>query len=80
MNIIIDNCPACPPVNRLVENLLFKGFKIAEQKLSDFHFQELYFKLKGPLSSLQDIDSSGFNIEGTKFICQCHWSTIEVEE
>ena len=45
--IFVDDCPACEPVNRLIDILLRNGFEMIEQRLDDYHFHQLYFKLRG---------------------------------
>ena len=76
--IFVDDCPACEPVNRLIGILLQNGFEIVEQRLDDYHFHQLYFKLQGNDILLEIIDSEGFSREGNKYICDCHWSTVEI--
>lgn len=76
--IIVDNCPVCDPVNKLINDLLHFGFIILEKKLVDYHFHELYFKLKGDLGRLNQMEVENFNREGDSFICKCHWTTIEL--
>lgn len=76
--IFVDDCPACEPVTRLIGTLLGNGFEISEQRLDDYHFHQLYFKLHGSGILLDILPSEGFSREGNKYICNCHWSTIEV--
>ena len=76
--IVVDDCPACEPVNRLICTLLENGFEIIEQRLDDYHFHQLYFKLYGSGILLEIVDSEGFLREGNKYICNCHWSTVEM--
>lgn len=76
-NIIIDNCPACEPINRLIKDIENKGFKILESKLEDYHFRQLYIKVEGELSELKNFDLRGFSVSGNFLICDCHWSRIE---
>lgn len=78
--IIINNCPACTPVNIIIEDLLKKGFKISEQRIEDYHFHQLYFKLSGPVISTKEFNPKAFKKVENKFICECHWSTIELIE
>ena len=78
--IFINNCPACEPVNRLISILLENGFEIIEQYLDDYHFHQLYFKVKGNINLLEIISINGFSKEENKFVCDCHWSTIEIVE
>jgi hypothetical protein len=76
--IFVDDCPACEPVNRLIGTLLENGFEIVEQRLDDYHFHQLYFKLKGIGILLEILNSEGFSKEGSTYVCNCHWSTIEI--
>lgn len=76
--IVVDNCPACEPVNRLINDLKRIGFVLIEQRLEDYHFHQLYFKFSGDLGSFSNIDTKGFSKVENKFICDCHWSTIEI--
>ena len=76
--IFINDCPACEPVSRLVGTLLENGFEIVEQYLDDYHFHQLYFKVKGDINLLEIMSLDGFSREENKFICYCHWSTVEI--
>lgn len=76
--IFVDDCPACEPVNRLIDILLGNGFEMIEQRLDDYHFHQLYFKLRGSGILLEVLPSEGFSIEGGKYICNCHWSMVEL--
>lgn len=76
--ILVDNCPACAPVDRLIGTLLENDFEIIEQRLDDYHFHQLYFKLSGSSTVLEILPLEGFSREGKKYICDCHWSTIEI--
>jgi hypothetical protein len=55
-NIIIDNCQACTPINNLISILEDKKFQIIEQKINDYHFKELYFKIQGNIEAIKDIN------------------------
>lgn len=77
-NIIVDNCKACEPVNQLIQILSQNGFKIIEQKLEDYHFHQIYIKLVGNLNILDSLKTNGFTRIENKFICDCHWSTVEL--
>ncbi|MBF1486533.1 MAG: AraC family transcriptional regulator, partial [Prevotella pallens] len=37
----------CEPIAALVQSLHHLGFTTIEQKVSDYHFSELYIKMKG---------------------------------
>jgi hypothetical protein len=76
--IIADDCPACEPVNRLIGTLLENGFEIIEQRLDDYHFHQLYFKLTGNLDFLKRKSFTGFTKKKHTYFCDCHWTTIEV--
>jgi hypothetical protein len=77
MKIIIDKCPACDPINRIIEKILERGYKILESKLDDYHFHQLYFKVNAKIDILDEIDISGFTIKDSFLVCDCHWSRIE---
>jgi len=77
--IVVDDCRACEPINRLINELLEKGFVITEQRLEDYHFHQLYFKLTGNIDLVDSYSVDGFSRIEQRFICNCHWSTIEIE-
>lgn len=76
----VENCPVCEPIINLLEFLLKNGFVILEQKCSDYHFHEMYFKLLAPkmfnYNSI-DIKSIGLHESGI-YYCECHWSRVEI--
>lgn len=74
----VDDCPACEPINRLIHDLKEQKFKLTEQRLEDYHFHQLYFKLKGDIALIEKISLEGFSKIDHKFICDCHWSTVEI--
>jgi hypothetical protein len=76
--IFVDDCPACEPVNRLISILLENGFEIIEQRLEDYHFHQLYFKMKGNLDFLKRKSFEGFTKKKHSYFCDCHWTTVEV--
>jgi hypothetical protein len=78
--LFVDDCPACEPVNRLIHDLKKRKFKLIEQRLEDYHFHQLYFKLKGSIALIEGISLDGFSKIEHKFICDCHWSTVEIVE
>ncbi len=43
----IDGIKVCEPIENLVNYLLSRKFKIADENVSDYHFHELYFKVEG---------------------------------
>ena len=55
----VDGCPVCKPISALLDLLLKKGFKIVEQKISDYHFHELYFKLNHGTEDLETVEIEG---------------------
>ncbi len=76
--IIVDDCPACEPVNRLIAMLLENGFEVIEQRLDDYHFHQLYFKLQGNLVFLKRKSFEGFTKKKHIYFCDCHWTAVEV--
>jgi hypothetical protein len=76
--LFVDDCPACEPVNRLIHDLKKHKFRLIEQRLEDYHFLQLYFKLKGDITAIEKISVEGFTKKDHQFICDCHWSTIEI--
>ncbi len=76
--LFVEDCPACEPVNRLIHELKKQKFKLIEQRLEDYHFHQLYFKFKGNIASIANISEDDFTKNEHKFICDCHWSTIEI--
>ena len=75
---MVDDCPACEPVNRLIDILLENGFEISEQRLEDYHFHQLYFKLRGNLTFLKSKSFAGISKRKGTYFCDCHWTTVEV--
>ena len=75
----VDQCFACDPLNRVLNELLESGFHIVEEKLQDYHFHQLYYLMEGDLSTINKIDTTGFQVVEGKLICDCHWSTIELK-
>ena len=76
--IVINNCSACDPINRLVNALLENEFELISERIEDYHFHQLYFKLRGNSDKLSKISLEGFKVVDNKYICECHWSTIEL--
>jgi hypothetical protein len=82
-DFVVDGCSACDPIKELVIYLQNKGFHIVEKELSDYHFHQLYFKLankdiKKIMLQIDDIQKIK-QYSSTKFICDCHWSTVDIE-
>lgn len=78
--LLVDDCPACEPINRLIYDLKKHKFRLTEQRLEDYHFHQLYFQLMGNIALSEGISFEGFSKIGHKFICNCHWSTVEIIE
>lgn len=77
--LIIDNCEACKPVSMAIIRLEEIGFIITNQKLRDFHFKELYFLMTSKrLTEAHNLSLEGITQTDNKFICNCHWSIIEL--
>jgi hypothetical protein len=77
MNRIIDDTPACNPIERILKILESKGFVITEERLEDYHFAQLYFKVVGNIDLIDRMDLKGFIRKDNFLICECHWSAIE---
>ena len=63
----------CKPIAALVQSLHHLGFTTIEQKVSDYHFSELYIKMKGKQNN--EIDTINIpqiqrNNDST-FMCSC---------
>jgi hypothetical protein len=41
----IDNIPICEPIKKVIGILENNGGQIIEEKISDYHFNELFFKI-----------------------------------
>jgi len=82
-DFVIDGCSACDPIKEFVTYLQNKGYYIVEKKLSDYHFHQLYFKLankeiKKTMLQIDEIQKIK-QYSPTKYICECHWSTVDIE-
>lgn len=75
--IVIDKCSACTPVNRLLNEIIAKGYSVINSKIEDYHFHQLYFKVNAKIDLVKEIDISGFTLNDNFLICDCHWSRIE---
>lgn len=80
--IVINHCPTCDPIMDLLKVLIDKkGCEIIEKKCRDPHFNEMYFKVKS--SNKLDFKNIAINNitrhSETKFLCECHWSTVEIK-
>jgi len=75
----IDSVEVFEAVAVLIKIVLDHGFKIIEQKVNDYHFHELYFRLEGKY--FKEIDSITIDKITTQkkiFSCSCDWSIIEL--
>lgn len=74
--MLIDNCPVCDPVRRVTEQFLARKFHIVQQQVSDPHFKQVYLYLSGPKTA--DLPTMQGTVQvDNKYICDCHWSTVE---
>jgi hypothetical protein len=78
--VSVEDCPACDPVNKLVNNLFEQGFVIVEKQVEDYHFHQLYIKLQGNINLLNSFSAEGFSKMDNKYICDCHWTTVEIAD
>ena len=78
--ITIQNCPACEPVNRLMEELTSEGFTILESRLEDYHFHQLYFKVNAKISNIKHLGRIGFTRKDNFLVCDCHWTSVEFKD
>lgn len=76
----IEGIEVCKPIVKLLDVLSGLGFEIVEQKISDYHFHEFYFKMKGKyLEEIEDINIDKITMKSKDFFyCQCHWSVVEL--
>jgi len=81
MKYKVDGIDACKPINELLNHFINNEYKIINQSVTDYHFNELLFELT-PTDS--KIDFNTININGIKkhddktFVCDCHWSRIVI--
>ncbi len=75
----IDNVTVCKPITELVSCFAKNGFVIFESKVSDYHFHEVFIKMKN--NSLIDLDKINYeNIRQPKpgvFCCSSHLSCVK---
>lgn len=76
---IIEGCPACDPIDKLLTHLNLLAVYYFEAKLEDYHFHQLHFKYKQGITIVENFDVSDFIIKENKLICKCHWSVLEFE-
>ncbi|SCC06947.1 AraC family transcriptional regulator [Gilliamella intestini] len=76
----VEDIKVCEPISILVNIFLNHGFKIIEQKVTDYHFHELYFKLEGKyFGGIDNINVDKIIRHNTNiFLCSCHWSIVEL--
>ena len=77
MNKTVDDCPVCEPVNDLIDFLENNNYKVVEEKVSDYHFHEVYFRLEGPEIEIPQFPKISKHTN-TQFVCECHWSMVEL--
>lgn len=77
--IILDNCPACTPINELIHGLEKNGFKVIESRLEDYHFHQLYLRVNTTIENAKKLNIEGLTEKDNFLICDCHWSRIEFE-
>mgnify|MGYP003609432031 CR=1 FL=1 len=77
----IDKVTVCDPIKNWIELLKKFDFKIVEEKVKDFHFHEVYFKMKGEtVDEITNLTVEGINkVTPNLYTCNCHWSTVELE-
>ncbi|MCU5771741.1 hypothetical protein N5923_08795 [Erwiniaceae bacterium BAC15a-03b] len=71
----------CPPIDALVSLLKKNGFRVIDKGMRDYHFNEVFIKMKSPLpDKLPVINISNIqNIKSGVYACQCHWSTVYLD-
>ena len=75
----IDNCPVCDPIRKLTEQFIARKYHIVQQRVDDPHFRQVYLRLSGPKAS--DLPAMPGTVQvQNKYICDCHWSTLEFME
>lgn len=77
-NIFVDNCPACEPMNKLINQLSAHGFTITLKEIEDYHFHQIHIVMAGHLEKSKNIHVEGISIKDNSFICNCHWSRLEL--
>lgn len=70
----------CKPIEILLDTLINNGFKVIESKVSDFHFHEVFIRLKGEnANAIKKIDIDKIKkVDNKTFSCECHWSIVEI--
>lgn len=83
MKFKVENIEACEPVNELLTFLQTLQFRILQSRISDYHFNELYFLMDAQKRDINDenldvrIDKIGRHSDRI-FFCECHWSIVEL--
>lgn len=78
--LIVDNCRACGPITQVIDALEEQGYKIKNQRLRDYHFNELHFLMAKPgATGMPLIKVDNIREVDNMFICNCHWSMVEIE-
>ena len=76
----IDQVEVCEPIKALVEYLTENGCETVEQKVSDYHFHEVYIKMQS--DNLKQLDGTFIKniekVDNTSYSCSCHWSIVEI--
>jgi len=78
MNRVVEKTEACDPIESALKQLEKLGFSIIEQRLWDYHFAQLEFKVKGDLSKIEELKLDGIMRIDNLLKCKCHWYTIEL--
>lgn len=79
--MMIDNIEVCRPITELVNLLSDIGCDIAEKKVNDYHFHEVFIEIKGGGGFNYD----SINVKGVikgkdnTFYCECHWSCVKLK-
>ncbi|XUA20898.1 hypothetical protein ACQVA2_09135 [Citrobacter sp. OP27] len=76
----IDNIEVCNPIVELVKLLEAYDYTIIEEKVSDYHFNEVFIKMKSNTSKkLLYINMANITQpEQGLFCCGCHWSGVKL--
>ena len=80
MEQLIFKVKVCEPIESLVDYLVNNGCEVIEQKVSDYHFHEVFIKMQSSdLSKLNGTFIEGINlVEDSTYSCSCHWSIVEI--
>jgi ribulose bisphosphate carboxylase small subunit len=77
----VDDIQICEPITLLIRVLIDHGFKIIEEKVSDYHFHELYIKMEGKyFNDIENLNINKITRQRMNLIsCSCHWSIVELD-